>query len=915
MGKKIFFLFTFILFHLTAIHAEREAFPFKGGMTSDSIEVRDVAFQGFHLGDGNNSIQVENNESNPKMTFSVSVPEGKEAVLQFKVLLKMMSKRRRGNGRGNSDNNTISFTVIRDNEIVLTHRNTRQLCYKSDQIKIPSGKSKISLEAKFEGSDYTAVGSIDSLTIHVHRFSKVNVIAEVECGKQGEKESKCDVCGKDTVFTINPARSAHHFAMYAAKQGSCMGTSSQVTKCEYCPHTEIVLSTQKENHQFDGTGKCTVCGLRRPNCNADSTVYEINDAGEMRVLAELMSIGKIPGNIGININNDLEFSSDLPMEPLGTFDHPFQGVLNGNGHRIRGVVNYYQGVDGLGFVGVAKGTILLPAVIANLIFDNGNTLGGSACVGGIVGHATYCNIVNCASFGALEGTNHVGGIVGYASHQVSIVNCASVTTISTEGTWNPLACDMPWGQIYNSYGAATNDKSGMFDELKTTTLRHCFSTVGSGDGLRQVSRSELTSENMIQALNEESETKCFDFSPNNLYPVPVVNSTIITKSNGAVETRRSAEWRRALAAADGVDETSEKDYEIIVLNGLVDEGATGKLGYTVEEVKREDSTLYANLDRVYIAMRRAPEKARLYEPVSGGDLLAFESYYISEDSVHITLREYDLVSPERVKAAIETVNSFSGEYEYIDEYTIGNGDRRLLSRITIESDNRILYQENMNGILRPIWSIETSYDDSGNATVTNGFSHNYRTGEAHLEYSYTYDDTDPHATTKESSYEEYVDSVTNTIHVIYNTIDPATGKIISREHYILRASDQFLLEVRTEKMVGDEAYLVDGIYFIYDDEGNLVQSVTFGPVDENDPNSEIRLFAYFDYEGAWKGSPYPTAIEVPTVERHSISQKRMDPNVYDMQGRMVRKAADVKDPFNGLPRGIYIYQGVKYLKK
>lgn len=139
--------------------------------------------------------------------------------------------------------------------------------------------------------------------------------------------------------------------------------------------------------------------------------------------------------------------------------------------------------------------------------------------------------------------------------------------------------------------------------------------------------------------------------------------------------------------------------------------------------------------------------------------------------------------------------------------------------------------------------------------------------------------------------------------------------MISREHYILRASDEFLLESRTEEMVNGEFRLVDGMYFIYDDEGFLIQSVSFGPVDDDDPNSEIRPYTYSEYTGEWPGSPFPTAIKVPTVEHQPSLQKRMDFNVYDMQGRMVRKSADVKDPFNGLPRGIYIYQGAKYLKK
>ena len=94
----------------------------------------------------------------------------------------------------------------------------------------------------------------------------------------------------------------------------------------------------------------------------------------------------------------------------------------------------------------------------------------------------------------------------------------------------------------------------------------------------------------------------------------------------------------------------------------------------------------------------------------------------------------------------------------------------------------------------------------------------------------------------------------------------------------------------------------------------MKQSVAFGPVDEDLILSEIRPYLYHEYIGFWQGNAFPTAIKVPTMEQPSL-QKQMDTNVYDMQGRVVRKVTDMKDPFSGLPRGIYIYQGSKYLKR
>lgn len=919
MGKKIFSIILLCLFTCPLVHADKGEFPFEGGMTSDSIKIDSVKLTNFQRMAGKNTFQINRTCKKATIDFKVTVPKGKTAYLKYVTFLEVSSgpksAKSYGQSSGGGSLTSVSFKVTVDNKLVKTHNASKRIKCGNDEVELDGEKEhKVHIEAIFDGQNVNPKGSIDSLSIHIHRYSTVEMKVQARCDKLGISEGKCDVCGQKKTFYINLNREGHKMVSVAVEKSSCMSKVGKVTKCQYCPAIDITNSGELKMHKFDDAGTCTVCGLHMPKSNADGTVYEIYDAGEMRVLAELVSIGWIPGNIGIDIKNDLVFSATLPIQPLGTFDNPFQGVLNGNGHCIRGNVGSFQGIDGMGFVGVAKGTFLSHAVIANLIFDRGNALSGAACVGGIVGYATNCDIINCASFGVLEGTHNVGGIVGFADQQVSIMNCASASTIRTNGVWNQLGCGLPYGHVYNSYSTATNEKSGKLDSLATTMMRHCFSSLSSGDGLTQFNESMVTTESMFQTLNEESETTVFDHFQGEIYPLPVVNTSIVAKANSAIPTQRSAYVHRASALDDVTDETSEKNDEVTTLSGYVDEGESGNAGQTVEEIMSEDSILYAQLERVYIATRSVPENARLYEPVSGGDLMSFESYYFPADSTYIKMREYDIVSPGKVKAVIENVNDFSEEHENIDQYYIADGNRQFISRITFEDEDNIVYKEYVGGTLRKVWSIETSYDDKGNATVTNGFSHNYTTGETRLEYSYTYDNEDTHGSTDDGDYEEYMDSLTNTIHVIYNTIDPATGEVISRDHYILRADDQFPLETRSEKMVNGEPVLLDGLYYIYDEEGYIVQSVAFGPVNENDPNSEIRPYLYFDYTGEQQGSPYPTTIKMPTVERLTV-QKRMDTNVYDMHGRLIRRAADVKDPFNGLPRGIYIYQGAKYLKR
>ena len=270
-----------------------------------------------------------------------------------------------------------------------------------------------------------------------------------------------------------------------------------------------------------------------------------------------------------------------------------------------------------------------------------------------------------------------------------------------------------------------------------------------------------------------------------------------------------------------------------------------------------------------------------------------------------------------MKAVTETVNYSAGGNERIDEYKIGDdGTYTLTARLTFKGQNGddVLYQKNVDGIMKTAWYIETKYDEEGKAVSSDCYTYNYTTGETLLDYSHKYSDTDDESTLLGDSYVEYLDTLDNTIHIIINDIDSIDGKVLTREHYILRGSDQCPIEILTEKMVDGEPVLLDGLYFLYDSDGSLVQSVAYGPV-ADDPDGELQPYKYYEYMGFWQPTPYTTAIKVPSVQTSVSMQKRMDSNVYDMHGRVVRKVTDMQDPFSGLPRGLYVYQGTKFIKR
>ena len=916
MGRKFIYLFTILLldiFYLSTVHAADTKFPFNGGKTSEGVQISALELDGFTI--ANNNLQIEDNSDYAKVKFYVTVPKGKTASLKYEVFLKVFPSSTGGSTMGAT---SVTFVARMHGKEKFRHTGKASLSFQGDEITIPAGKHEVFFEASLDGDDCNTTGYIKNLSIHVHQFGTPEVRRQASCTVAGESHVKCAVCGKDSTIKVVPKYTKHDFVLKAASKSSCMSSSDSLFECSRCPVTKSVSSGQRKNHDFDDNGKCRVCSLSIPRCDANKTVYEVYNAGEMRVLSELVMIGSIPGNIGVNIHNDLEFTKDIPMLPLGTPDHPFQGVLNGNGHRILGVYNTYQGYDCLGIVGVAMGTLTSHAVVSNLIFDGANSMKGTACVGGIVGYAKECDIVNCANFGRLEGTNFVGGIVGYADQQVSIQNCAAVTTIRTQGTWNPLACDMQRGRIMNSYCSATLEVDATLDQLPTTNWRHCFSTQNSADGLTLVSQDMLQSYSMVQLLNEESESDCFEMSAIDNYPIPIVSTNVQARANAAIHTPQSA-YRRAASVtlSDDDDVPSEKDIREEHEFGLYVDDVTpyrSLLARTTDDVINQDSTLYPDFDRIYIATRNAPEGSEMYKQIEGGELISFESYLIPADSSYVKTTEFEVLESGEVIPSKQTIDQKVGKDERIDQYTVNDdGSYALTARITCENEYDIVYQENINGILKPVWSIETEYDDSGKTKATYAYTYDLVTGETKLEYSSTESNKGRGTSKEDGTYEEYVDNEDNTLHILFKYTDD-DDNVIARDHFIFRASDQCLLEARGEKYIDGEFCLFDGMYCLYSADNCYAQMVAYGPVDSDDLTSEVRPYKYHDFLGVWQAESYPMAIKLPTVEQPSI-QTRVDNRVYDMQGRVVRQVTDMKDPFSGLPSGLYIYHGTKYLKR
>ena len=80
MGRKFYYLVTFLLFylfHLSSVRAADALFPYDGGKTKDGITVRKVQWDGFTKLKGKNTLQVKKNYRDPMISFNVNVPQVK----------------------------------------------------------------------------------------------------------------------------------------------------------------------------------------------------------------------------------------------------------------------------------------------------------------------------------------------------------------------------------------------------------------------------------------------------------------------------------------------------------------------------------------------------------------------------------------------------------------------------------------------------------------------------------------------------------------------------------------------------------------------------------------------------------------------------------------------------------------------
>ena len=207
-------------------------------------------------------------------------------------------------------------------------------------------------------------------------------------------------------------------------------------------------------------------------------------------------------------------------EPIGTFESPFTGTFDGNGHTITGLYIDRPNKTEVGLFGVPTETTIIKDLGLLNIYVKGFNY-----VGSMVGSYNYqagkgSTITNCYTTGTVTGHSYVGGLIGGNIGGGAINN--SYTTVAVIGFDNNGGLvGHNNGCITNSYATGTVTESeyngGLVGYRQGGTITNSYynsETTGRGEvGVGQGSSSGVTGLATAE-MKQQATFSSWDFNNN-----------------------------------------------------------------------------------------------------------------------------------------------------------------------------------------------------------------------------------------------------------------------------------------------------------------------------------------------------------------------------------------------------------------
>ena len=151
-------------------------------------------------------------------------------------------------------------------------------------------------------------------------------------------------------------------------------------------------------------------------------VYYIDKPEQLAYIAKIVNEGNTLEGKTVLLRNDLDLSGKS-WTPIGRYQIPFSGELNGNGRSVTGLAISYNSLGYLegyaGLVGFAGKTAYL-----HFLNINGSILSSRDSCGFLLGGSwSGSQIERCTVSGSVTARSNIGGIAACTEDSASIMNC------------------------------------------------------------------------------------------------------------------------------------------------------------------------------------------------------------------------------------------------------------------------------------------------------------------------------------------------------------------------------------------------------------------------------------------------------------------------------------------------------------
>ena len=209
-----------------------------------------------------------------------------------------------------------------------------------------------------------------------------------------------------------------------------------------------------------------------------SNVYHIRTAEQLVCLASVVnsSSDAVPRDTfhskSIILDNDIDMSGvGAEWIPIGTRNSAFEGLFNGNGHKVFNFEVLNPHAEMLGLFGVTGEDARIKGLSVSVNFRGASQVAGLVAVNG-------GNIIQCTVSGTIVGTSAVGGISG--SNTGVLRGCCNKATIKGLKYVGSMAGlnEADVGEISDSYNLGviqgTTCVGGITGHNSGTSIKKCF---------------------------------------------------------------------------------------------------------------------------------------------------------------------------------------------------------------------------------------------------------------------------------------------------------------------------------------------------------------------------------------------------------------------------------------------------------